>query len=303
MLTKLQSILRKAQKGNYAVGAFNINTMETVQAVINGAVSQNSPVILQTSETAISYAGISYLRSLAEAASNENVPVALHLDHGKDFDVIKKCIKAGWTGVMFDGSHLPWKQNVRLTKKVVSMAHRRGVGVEGELGTIGGAEDSVSAREIIFTAPVKAEEFVELTGVDALAVAIGTSHGAYKFEGSGRLDIHLLKEIRDKCRIPLVLHGASGVPAWLVTLAARFGAVLGKPEGVPNDQIALAVKNGICKVNTDTDLRLAFDAMVRKTVAEHPDDFDPRHLLSPARDLMQKIVEERIKLFGSEGKA
>lgn len=303
MLVSLQSVLKKAQKDCYAIGAFNINTMETVQAIMRAAVAQKSPVILQTSETALEYAGLSYLRALADAASKEGVPVALHLDHGKDFDLIKKCVKAGWTGVMFDGSHLPWKQNVRLTKKVVLMAHKKGVGVEGELGTIGGAEDSVSAREIIFTDSEKAKEFVKLTKVDTLAVAIGTSHGAYKFEGSGRLDIHLLKEIHDKCKIPLVLHGASSVPAWLVTLAARFGAVLGKPEGVPNDQIALAVKNGICKVNTDTDLRLAFDAMVRKTVAEHPDDFDPRHLLGPSRDLMQKIVEERIKLFGSRGKA
>lgn len=303
MLTSLQNILRKAQKENYAVGAFNINTMETVQAIMRGAAAQKSPVILQTSEAAVSYAGLSYLRALAEASSKEGVPVALHLDHGKDIELVKKCIKAGWTGVMFDGSNLVWDQNVRLTKKAVALAHKKSICVEGELGTIGGAEDSVSAREIIFTDPERAKEFVELTGVDALAVAIGTSHGAYKFEGSGRLDIHLLKEIRDRCKVPLVLHGASGVPAWLVTLAARFGAVLGKPEGVPNEQIALAVRNGICKVNTDTDLRLAFDAMVRKTIMERPDDFDPRHLLGPARDLMQKIVEERIKLFGSGGKA
>lgn len=303
MLVKLQSILKKAHQENYAVGAFNINTMETVQAVMRGAVSQKSPVILQASETAISYAGISYLKALADAAAQEPVPVALHLDHGTDFDLIKKCIKAGWTGVMFDGSHLPWKENVRKTKKVVDYAHKKGIGVEAELGTIGGAEDSMSAREIIYTNPDQAKEFVELTGADALAVAIGTSHGAYKFEGSGKLDIHLLKTIREKCGVPLVLHGASGVPAWLVTLAARFGAELGKPEGVPNDQIALAVKNGICKVNTDTDLRLAFDAMVRKTIAERSDDFDPRNLLGPARDLMQKIVEERIQLFGSGGKA
>ena len=302
MLVKLQTVLRKAQKGNYAVGAFNINNMEIAQAVIRGAVAQRAPVILQTSQGALEYAGHAYLRALAEATAEEKVPVVLHLDHGRDSEVIKKCIRSGWTGVMCDGSHLPWKENVSMTRKVVSLAHKKGVGVEGELGTIGGAEETVIAKEIVYTDPENAREFVELTGVDALAVAIGTSHGAYKFEGTGRLDLHLLKCIREVCKVPLVLHGASGVPAWLVTLAARYGAVLGKPEGVPSDQIALAVKTGICKVNTDTDLRLAFDAQVRKTLAERPADFDPRHILGPARDLMQKIVEERIQLFGSGGK-
>ena len=303
MLVKLQSVLRKAQMGNYAVGAFNINNMEIAQSVVHGAVSQKAPVILQTWQGAIEYAGVPYLKAIADAAAKEPIPVVLHLDHGRDLDTIKKCIKLGWTGIMYDGSHLPFKDNVRNTSRIVKWAHKKGVGVEGELGTIGGAEDAVSAREIIYTDIEKAKEFVDLTGVDALAVAIGTSHGAYKFEGSGRLDIHLLKCLRDCCKVPLVLHGASGIPAWLVTLAARYGAELGRPEGVPNDQIALAVKNGICKVNTDTDLRLAFDASVRKTVLEHPEDFDPRHILGPARELMQKIVEERIQLFGSAGKA
>src|SRR3989344_5836701 len=304
MLVKLQSVLRKAQKGNYAVGAFNINNMEIAQAVVNGAAAQKAPIILQTSEGALAYASPKYLKAIAYiAAEVSTVPTVLHLDHGRDIRIIRDCIRLGWTGIMYDGSHLPWKQNVRTTRKVVALAHKKGIGVEGELGTIGGAEDAVSARELIYTDSEKAKEFVDLTGVDALAVAIGTSHGAYKFEGTGRLDIHLLKCIRDCCEVPLVLHGASGVPAWLVTLAARYGAELGKPEGVPNDQIVLAVKNGICKVNTDTDLRLAFDASVRKAVLEHPEDFDPRHILGPARDLMQKIVEERIQLFGSGGKA
>ncbi|MBI4146893.1 class II fructose-1,6-bisphosphate aldolase [Candidatus Woesearchaeota archaeon] len=303
MLITLKKILAKANKENYAVGAFNINNMEICQAVMNAAVSQKSPIILQTSQGALEYAGKDYLKALAETAADQKVPVCLHVDHGRDLDLIKACIKKGWTGIMYDGSHLPFEQNVKNTKKVVGWASKKGIGVEGELGTIGGAEEKIVSRQIIYTDPDAAVEFVDKTGVDALAIAIGTSHGAYKFSGSGRLDIHLLKTIKQKLNMPLVLHGASGVPSWLVTLAARYGAHLGKPEGVPDDQVALAVKNGINKVNTDTDLRLAFDAAVRKFVAEKPEDFDPRHILAPARELMQQVVEHRIQLFGSSGKA
>ncbi|VVB81501.1 Fructose-bisphosphate aldolase class 2 [uncultured archaeon] len=204
---------------------------------------------------------------------------------------------------MYDGSHLPFEENINNTAKVAKWAHAKGIGVEGELGTIGGAEEKIISREIIYTDPETAVEFVKKTKVDALAIAIGTSHGAYKFEGSGRLDLHLLKVIKAKLNMPLVLHGASGVPAWLVTQAVRYGAQLGKPEGVPDDQVSQAVKCGINKVNTDTDLRLAFDAAVRKYIAEKPEDFDPRHILLPARELIQKVVEHRIQMFGSEGKA
>ncbi len=303
MLVTLKHILNKANKGNYAVGAFNINNMEITQAIINAATAQKAPVILQTSEGALAYAGIDYLYCLAHNAAKQKVPVALHLDHGRDLELIKKCIKAGWTGIMYDGSHLPFEENIKNTKKVVQWAHKKGIGVEGELGTIGGAEEKIIARQIIYTDSDAAVEFVEKTGVDALAIAIGTSHGAYKFEGSARLDLHLLKVIKEKLNMPLVLHGASGVPVWLVTQAARFGAQLGKPEGVPDEQITEAVKNGINKINTDTDLRLAFDAAVRKFLAEKPEDFDPRHILSPARELIQQVVEHRIQLFGSSGKA
>lgn len=303
MLVTLKKILKEANKGSYAVGAFNINNMEIAQAVINAAVAQKSPIILQTSEGAIAYAGTEYLKALALTAAKQKVPVALHLDHGRDMEVIKKCIKAGWTGIMYDGSHLPFEENIKNTKKVVQWAHKAGIGAEGELGTIGGAEEKIVAREIIYTDPVAAVEFVKKTGVDALAIAIGTSHGAYKFEGTARLDIHLLKVIKEKLQMPLVLHGASGVPAWLVTQAVRYGAELGKPEGVPDDQIRVAVQSGINKVNTDTDLRLAFDAAVRQFLKEKPEDFDPRHILGPARKLMQQIVEHRIQLFGSSGKA
>src|SRR3989344_5832327 len=303
MLVTLKKILQKAHKEGYAVGAFNINNMEICQAIVRAAVAQKAPVILQTSEGAIKYAGIEYLKAIAEAASNEKIPIALHLDHGGDIETVKACIKAGWTGIMYDGSHLPFEENVKNTKKVVQWAHKKGIGVEGELGTIGGAEESIVWRKIIYTNQDAAREFVRRTGVDALAVAIGTSHGAYKFEGAGRLDIHLLKTLKEQLKIPLVLHGASGVPASLVTMAARYGAQLGKPEGVPDDQIAIAVKNGINKINTDTDIRLAFDAAIRKFIAEKPEDFDPRHILSPARELIQQVVEHRMKLFGSDGKA
>lgn len=303
MLVKLQKILDKANKGSYAVGAFNINNMEICQAVVNAAVAQKAPVILQTSEGALAYAGVSFLKHLAEAAAEQKIPIVLHVDHGRDLELIKKCIKAGWTGIMYDGSHLPFEENIKNTKKVVQMAEKKRIGVEGELGTIGGAEEKIVARRIIYTNPEAAIEFVEKTGIGALAVAIGTSHGAYKFEGSARLDIHLLKVLKEKLKMPLVLHGASGVPAELVTMAARYGATLGKPEGVPDEQISLAVKNGINKVNTDTDLRLAFDAAVRKFLSEKPEDFDPRHILGPARELIQQIVEHRIQLFGSSGKA
>ncbi len=303
MLVTLKNILKKANKENYAVGSFNVNNMEIVQAIINAAVAQKSPVILQTSEGALSYAGVDYLKCLAYTAAQQKVPVTLHVDHGRDLDLIRKCIKAGWTGIMYDGSHLPFEENVKNTKKVVQWAHKKGIGVEGELGTIGGAEEKIISRHIIYTDPEAAVEFVKKTGVDALAVAIGTSHGAYKFEGSARLDIHLLKVLKEKLQMPLVLHGASGVPAWLVTQAARFGAQLGKPEGVPDDQIKMAVQAGINKINTDTDLRLAFDAAVRKFLAEKPEDFDPRHILAPARDTIQQVVEHRMQLFGSSGKA
>lgn len=302
MLTTLQNLLNNAQKGNYAVGAFNINNMEIAQAVIQAAVSKKSPAILSTSEGALKYAGIDYLKTLVYTAAKEKIPVVLHMDHGRDMDLIKNCIKTGWTGIMYDGSHLKFSENVRNTKKVVSFAGKKGVGVEGELGTIGGAEEAIVARKIIYTDPEQAKEFVEKTGVSALAVAIGTSHGAYKFKGTAKLDIHLLKMIKEKIKIPLVLHGASGVPSWLITQAVKYGAELGKPEGVPDEQIRMAVKNGINKVNTDTDLRLAFDAAVRKFLKEKPSDFDPRHILSPARELMQKVVEHRIDTFGSGGR-
>ena len=304
MLATLKQVLAKANKGKYAVGAFNINNLEIIQSVVNAAAKLKSPVILQTSEGAIKYAGMKYLKVMvAEAAEENKIPIVLHIDHGRDLEIIKEAIKTGYTSVMIDGSHLPFDENVAVTKKVVGWAHAKGVSVEGELGTIGGAEEKIVARKIIYTDPAVAKEFVDKTGVDALAVAIGTSHGAYKFAGAAKLDIERLRIIKKILNMPLVLHGASGVPDWLVHTAEHYGAKLGKPGGVPDDQIKAAIKNGINKINTDTDIRLAFDAGVREVIATAPEEFDPRHILGRARELMQDVVEHRIKLFGSVNKA
>ena len=296
--------LAKADKQNYAVGAFNVNNMEILQAVIRAAEAQRSPVFVQTTEGAIEYAGLEYLyMNLLYAAESASVPVVIHLDHGKDLDLVRSCIKIGYSSVMFDGSHLPFDENVAQTRQVVKWAHRHGVSVEAELGTIGGVEDKVSARTIIYTEPDVAETFVHRTGCDSLAIAIGTSHGAYKFAGQAQLDLMRLRTIKRRLRIPLVLHGASGVPQALVQKIAQLGGQLGSPEGVPDDQLGQAVKLGINKVNTDTDLRLAFTAAVREVIMTKPAEFDPRKIIGPARDAIQKVVEARMQLFGSSGKA
>jgi len=308
MLANTKTILKKAQKGKYAVGHFNINNMEIVQAIVAAAEKMKSPVILATSEGAIKYASIEYLYNLALTASNiSKVPVALHLDHGKDMKIIKECIKLGYSSVMIDASHEDFETNIKLTKQVVQWAHKKGISVEAELGTIGGTEDLVSSKQIIYTDPKKAKEFVDRTGCDFLAVAIGTSHGAYKFKTGKnkpvKLKQEILKDIRKTVKIPLVLHGASGVPKNMVKIAKKYGANLSKVKGVPEQQTKISIKNGICKVNTDTDLRIAFDAGIRTVIKNNPKDFDPRHILAPAKDYMQKVVEHRIKLFGSKNKA
>lgn len=300
MFASTKKILQKAHQNYYAVPHFNINNMEVVQGVVAAAEKLRSPVILATSEGALKYAGMDYLFSLAETASRKNrVPIALHLDHGKDLQQIKDAIKKGYSSVMIDASQEKFAKNVSLTKKVVNWAHRKGVSVEAELGTVGGKEESVSAKKIIYTDPEKAAEFVERTGCDFLAVAIGTSHGAYKFKGKVNLELRLIKEIKKKTNLPLVLHGASAVPSSVVRQARRYGANLMGVQGIPDRQIKIAIKQGINKINIDTDLRLAFDAAVRKFLNTKPQDFDPRHILGPARDYVQKVAEQRIKLFGS----
>ena len=304
MLANTKKILQKAAKKKYAVGHFNINNMEILQGVVQAANNLKAPIIVATSEGSIKYAGINFLYDLARTTSKlSKVPVALHLDHGRDMKIIKQAIKLGYSSVMYDGSHLPFKKNIALTKKVVKMAHKKGISVEAELGTIGGAEDNVKARKIIYTDPEKAKEFVEKTGCDFLAVAIGTSHGAYKFAGKAKLNIPLLKEINKVTKIPLVLHGGSEVPQDIVKMAEKYGAKLKGVKGVPDSQIKAAVRNGINKINTDTDLRIAFDAAIRKVIKTKPKEFDPRHMLGPARNLITKVAEHRIKVFGSHKKA
>src|SRR3989338_2272083 len=304
MFTATTKILGKAQRGHYAVAHFNINNLEMVQAIVNAAMKLKSQVILATSEGAIQYAGMDYLYALAKTASEQaNIPIALHLDHGRDITIIQKAINIGYSSIMIDASPEDFENNIALTKKIVQLAHRKGISVEAELGTIGGAEDKVSSRKIRYTDPLQAQEFVERTGCDFLAVAIGTSHGAYKFQGEAQLQLDRLREIRKKVRIPLVLHGASGVPEKMVQEAQHYGADLTGVEGIPEAQVKAAIKEGITKVNTDTDLRLAFDAAVRKAIMTKPKDFDPRHILAPAREAMQKVAEQRIWVCGSVGKA
>jgi len=303
MLANTKTILQKAAKKGYAVGHFNINNMEILQGVVQAANNLKAPIIVATSEGSIKYAGMNFLFDLAKTASElSKVPVALHLDHGRDMKMIKQAIKLGYSSVMFDGSHLPFNKNIKLTRKVVKLAHKKGISVEAELGTIGGVEDTVKSRKIIYTDPEKAKEFVKKTGCDFLAVAIGTSHGAYKFAGKAKLNMQLLKEINQKTKIPLVLHGGSEVPQNIVKMAEKYGAKLKGVKGVPDSQIKLAVKHGINKINTDTDLRIAFDAAVRKFIKTKPKDFDPRHILAPARELITQVAEHRIKVFGSKGK-
>lgn len=303
-LVNTSRMLFKAQEGKYAVGAFNVNNLEILQAIIKAAEKQKAPVILQTSEGAIKYAGHENLAMLVKyAARNTKVPVALHLDHGRDLEIVKKCIALGYTSIMYDGSHLPFEENIKTTRKVVEWAHKKGITVEAELGTIGGAEDLVSSRNIIYTEPDAAARFVKATKCDSLAIAIGTSHGAYKFSGAAKLDIGRLQVIRELVDVPLVLHGASSVPKWLLDKAKVYGACLDDAEGVPEEQLVRAIRHGICKINTDTDLRLAFDAGIREFLVKECGDFDPRHILGAATKLMQQVVEQRIELFGGKGKA
>ncbi len=305
-LVTMAEILESAKSGGYAVGAFNINNMEFLQGIVEAAVEERSPVIIAVSEGAMKYAGVEYLSAMVRvAAEKADVPIALHLDHGKHWDKIVLAIRNGFTSVMIDASDKPFDQNVAITKKVVELAHAVGVTVEAELGRLAGVEDivKVEEREAILTDPQEAKKFVELTEVDALAVAVGTSHGAYKFKGEPKLDIERIRKIRELTDIPLVLHGASGVIPEILELAEKYGAKLAGAKGVPDDQIAEAVKAGICKINIDTDLRLAFLAAVRRELAEKPENFDPRKYLGPGRELVQEVVKRKMRLFGSAGKA
>lgn len=302
-----KEMFQKALKSDYAVGAFNVNNMEIIQGIVDAAKEENAPLILQVSAGARKYAKPAYLVKLVEAAMiDTGLDICLHLDHGEDFEICKKCVDDGFTSVMIDGSKYPFKENVALTKQVVEYAHAKGVVVEAELGRLSGIEDNINVdeRQATFTDPKEAAEFVERTGVDSLAIAIGTSHGAYKFKGDPYLDFERLKKIHELIPdTPLVLHGASTVLPEFVDLCNKYGGKIPGAKGVPEDMIREASKYGICKVNIDTDLRLAMTAEIRRYLAEHPEDFDPRKYLGPARNAIKAMVQHKIRnVLGSSNK-
>ncbi len=294
-----KEMFAKALNADYAVGAFNVNNMEIIQGIVDAACEENAPLILQVSAGARKYAKPAYLIKLVEAAIiDTGLDICLHLDHGEDFEICKKCIDDGFTSVMIDGSKHEFEENIRITKQVVDYAHDRGVVVEAELGRLAGIEDAVNvdARSATFTDPEEAAEFVERTGVDSLAIAIGTSHGAFKFKGDPYLDFERLKEINKLIpNTPLVLHGASTVLPEFVKLCNDYGGEIPGAKGVPEEMILEAVKYGVCKVNIDTDLRLAMTAEIRRHFVENPADFDPRKYLGPARDAIKKMVKHKIR--------
>ncbi len=289
-------------------GAFNVNNMEIIQAIVDAAAEENSPVILQASSSAIKYARINYLRKMVEAAIEEHdIPVALHLDHGPDFETCKMCIDNGFSSVMIDGSKYDFEENVELTKKVVEYAHSRGVVVEAELGKLAGIEDdvNVSEQDSMYTDPAQAQEFVERTNCDSLAIAIGTSHGAYKFKGEAKLRFDILQKVKEKLpNTPIVLHGASTVIPELVEMCNQYGGNIPGAKGVPDEMLHEASLKGVSKINVDTDLRLAMTGAIRKVFAEDPSAFDPRKYLTPARDLVKATVQHKIRdVFDSSNKA
>ncbi len=308
-LVTTKEMFEKSMKEHYAIGAFNVNNMEIIQGIIDAAREENSPVILQVSSSAIKYARINYLMKMVEAACLEapNIPVALHLDHGPDLETCKMCIDAGFTSVMIDGSKYDFEKNIALTKEVVDYAHVHGVVVEAELGKLAGIEDdvNVSSSDAMYTDPEEAKEFVERTGCDSLAIAIGTSHGAYKFKGEAKLRFDILKKIKELIpNTPIVLHGASTVIPELVEMCNKHGADIPGAKGVPDKMLHEASISGVSKINVDTDLRLAFTAQIRKVFAEEPSIFDPRKYLTPAREEIKNTVKHKItNVFGSNNKA
>lgn len=289
----------KKAYGNYAIGAFNVNNMEIIQGIVDAAKEEQAPLILQVSAGARKYAKHVYLVKLIEAALEDSgLPIVLHLDHGEDFEICKSCIDGGFSSVMIDGSKFPFEENIALTKKVVDYAHERGVVVEAELGRLAGVEDAVkvNTREATYTDPDQAVEFVQRTGVDSLAIAIGTSHGAYKFKGEPTLDFERLEKIASLLPgFPLVLHGASTVLPEFVKKCNQFGGEIAGAQGVPEEMLLRTGKMGVCKINIDTDLRLAMTASVREYLHEHPGDFDPRQYLKPAREAIKGMVKHKIK--------
>ena len=307
-LVTTKNMFEKSIAEKFAVGAFNINNMEFVQGIMDAAAEENSPVILQTSSSAIKYARIPYLRKMIEAGLEEHdIPVALHLDHGPDFETCKLCVDNGYTSVMFDGSKYDFEKNIELTKQVVDYAHEHGVVVEAELGKLAGVEDDVNVAEndAMYTDPEQALEFVQRTGCDSLAIAIGTSHGAYKFKGEARLRFDILEKVKELMpNVPIVLHGASTVIPEYVEMCNKYGGNMPGAKGVPDEMLHEASKHGVSKINVDTDLRLAMTAAIRKVFVETPEQFDPRKYLGPGRDFIKETVKHKIRdVFGSSNKA
>ena len=303
-LVTTKKMFEKAFEGGYAIGAFNINNMEIIQGVVAAAKAQNSAVILQVSKSALKYAHPKYLKAMVDAAIEEtDLDIALHLDHGSDFEVCKDCIEYGFTSVMFDGSHLEYEENVAQTKKIAEYAHERGIVVEAELGKLAGVEDEVNvdAAHATYTDPDQAVDFVKRTGVDSLAIAIGTSHGAYKFKGEAKLDFDRLATITEKLEAagfhnyPIVLHGASSVDQRCVAMCNEYGGNIAGAKGIPAEMLRKASSMAVCKINMDTDLRLAMTAAVRKSFGDEPAAFDPRGYLGAGRALIQELVEDKIK--------
>ncbi|MBQ1414678.1 MAG: class II fructose-1,6-bisphosphate aldolase [Lachnospiraceae bacterium] len=310
-LVDTREMFKKAYDGGYAVGAFNVNNMEIVQGITEAAQEEHAPLILQVSKGARAYANHTYLVKLVEAAVIEcpDIPIALHLDHGPDFETCKSCIDGGFTSVMIDASGKPFEENIEITKKVVEYAHDHGVVVEAELGTLAGIEDevTVAAGEASYTRPEEVEEFVSRTGCDSLAIAIGTSHGAYKFKPGTKpqLRFDVLEEVSRRLPgFPIVLHGSSSVPQEYVEMINTYGGAMPGAIGVPEDQLRHAASLSVCKINIDSDLRLAMTGTIRKFFAEHPDKFDPREYLKPARANLKELVRHKlIDVLGCAGKA
>jgi len=311
-LVNTKELFAKAVKGGYAIPAFNFNNMEQMQAIISACVETKSPVILQVSSGARKYANQTLLRYMAQGAVEyakelgANIPIVLHLDHGDTFELCKSCIDMGFSSVMIDGSHLPFDKNIELTKQVVEYAHAHDVSVEGELGVLAGVEDEVSAEHHTYTQPEEVEEFVKRTGVDSLAISIGTSHGAFKFKPGQNPEIRLdiLKEIEVRIPgFPIVLHGSSSVPQDIVAEINKYGGKLKDSIGIPEDQLRKAAASAVCKINIDSDGRLAMTAAIRKVFAEKPEEFDPRKYLGPARDALKALYKHKIiSVLGSNDK-
>jgi len=305
-LVSPKDMFEKAYAGGYAIGAFNVNNMEIVQGIMLAGAQEKAPLILQVSAGARKYAGQNYIISLIKTALEDtDLPVVLHLDHGPNFELCKECIDGGFTSVMYDGSHHPYEDNIKETKEVVAYAHSKGVWVEAELGRLAGVEEDVSSDEHVYTDPEEVVDFVSRTGCDSLAIAIGTSHGAFKFTGEPKLKFDILEEVGKKLPgFPIVLHGASSVPPEFVEMCNKYGGQVPGARGVPEDMLRKAASMAVCKINVDTDIRLAMTAIIRQVFTDNPCEFDPRGYLGPAREAVKNMVAHKIKnVMGCSGKA